>query len=257
MELIKVNQNEKGQSVVSARDLHAFLGNKRQFSDWIKQRISDYGFEENKDYTTFSQTSEKGRPTIEYAITIDMAKELSMVERTEKGKQARQYFIEIDKQKKDLDLLTHEEVLQLTMLVKCFSYLENCVYAEQMNMSKFVEQSKAKNKAYAEFHMQRNRILQLDTDTINKRLNEFCIEHQRSYTKGLTKREKLAIMDKYEILKSGVWDYLTFKGSEHALKLANLCKEMAKITNGEMYKENKTDLFRLQDSEANVLRLNS
>lgn len=96
--------NEQGSQVVSARELHQFLDNKRQFADWIKQRILEYEFIENQDYVTFSQNSEKGRPSTEYAITLDMAKELSMVERTEKGKQARKYFIEAEKQLRSLDI---------------------------------------------------------------------------------------------------------------------------------------------------------
>lgn len=85
---------------VNARELHAFLQNKRQFSDWIKQRISEYDFVENQDFVSFSQNCEKpkgGRPTTEYAITLDMAKELSMVERNEQGKMARRYFIECER----------------------------------------------------------------------------------------------------------------------------------------------------------------
>lgn len=85
---------------VNARELHTFLQNKRQFSDWIKQRIAEYDFIENQDFVSFSQNCEKpkgGRPTTEYAITLDMAKELSMVERNEQGKMARRYFIECER----------------------------------------------------------------------------------------------------------------------------------------------------------------
>lgn len=118
-----------GQQIqtVNARELHAFLGCKTPFSRWIRNRIDDYGFVENKDYArielpagmkmaesggglggiTNAQKShalesmgyesfgQQGR--IEYAISLDMAKELSMVERNEKGKQARQYFIRCEK----------------------------------------------------------------------------------------------------------------------------------------------------------------
>lgn len=85
---------------VDARELHAFLEVGKDFSTWIKDRISQYGFLENQDFGIFPNSGEKsgrGRPTTEYAITIGMAKELSMVERNEKGKQARQYFIECER----------------------------------------------------------------------------------------------------------------------------------------------------------------
>ena len=94
-ELIPIN-NQNGKRAVDARCLHAFLGNKRQFTDWIKQRIEQYGFVENQDFVSFHKfvKRETGATRVtEYAISIDMAKELSMVENNEKGKMARQYFI--------------------------------------------------------------------------------------------------------------------------------------------------------------------
>lgn len=93
---------------VNARDLHAFLEIGKDFTAWIKGRINRYGFIENHDYIIVEKLSEpksgstKARPQMlkEYAISINMAKELSMVERNEKGKQARQYFIECERQAK-------------------------------------------------------------------------------------------------------------------------------------------------------------
>jgi len=89
----------------NARELHAFLENKAHFADWIKDRIEQYGFIENQDYVLVSENSEikrRGgdRRSIDYYLTLDMAKELSMVERNEKGKQARHYFIECERQAK-------------------------------------------------------------------------------------------------------------------------------------------------------------
>ena len=87
---------------VNAHELHSFLEVGRDFSTWIKDRISKYEFVENTDYITLPKTGElenKGlQGKIEYFVTLDMAKELSMVERNEKGRQARKYFIECEKQ---------------------------------------------------------------------------------------------------------------------------------------------------------------
>ena len=100
-ELIKITEKE-GQQLVDARELHEFLGNKRQFADWIKQRINQYGFIENEDFS-ISQICEKGgRPRTDYIITVDMAKQLSMVENNEKGNQARKYFIQCEKKLKEV-----------------------------------------------------------------------------------------------------------------------------------------------------------
>lgn len=84
---------------VNARDLHEALGVGRQFTDWIKDNLKD--FQENQDFIIFSQKREKmgkGRPTKDYALTLDTAKHICMMARCEKGRQLRQYFIEVEKQ---------------------------------------------------------------------------------------------------------------------------------------------------------------
>ena len=89
---------------VNARELHKFLESKQDFSTWIKNRIKDYGFLENQDYILLHKKMEQeenshgGNNKVEYYISLDMAKELAMVERNEKGRQARRYFIECEKQ---------------------------------------------------------------------------------------------------------------------------------------------------------------
>ena len=114
MELIKIS-NVEGKETVNARELHDFLENKRQFSDWIKQRIEQYGFEPEKDFISVSQNCENGGRRNEYFLTIEMAKELSMVENNEKGQQARRYFIECEKRLKAVFQIprTYSEALRL------------------------------------------------------------------------------------------------------------------------------------------------
>jgi anti-repressor protein len=88
---------------VNARDLHAFLEVGKVFGAWITERIDQYGFVVGKDFEVFSETGNNplgGRPAIEYALSLDMAKELSMVERNEKGRQARQYFLDCERRAK-------------------------------------------------------------------------------------------------------------------------------------------------------------
>jgi phage anti-repressor protein len=98
-ELIKVTANEQGSQVVSARELHKFLEVKTEFAKWCK-RMFEYGFEENKDYILVVKNDERvwgGNNKTDFALTLDTAKEISMVQRTDKGKQARLYFIECEK----------------------------------------------------------------------------------------------------------------------------------------------------------------
>ena len=84
--------------VTDARKLHAQLGILTQFTDWMPRRIEEYGFVEGIDYLFFSNLRKTtGRPEHGYLLTLDMAKELCMVERTSKGREARQYFIRCEK----------------------------------------------------------------------------------------------------------------------------------------------------------------
>ena len=97
MELIKLTKNEHGIETVNARELHAFLEVKTRFNDWIANRISEFGFSENKDYALFTENLVNGGKRKVFHISIDMAKELSMLERNDNGKQARLYFIECER----------------------------------------------------------------------------------------------------------------------------------------------------------------
>lgn len=99
-EIVPIYENSKGERLINARELHKALNNKRKFVDWMKQRIEQYDFMENEEFWSFSQICEKptgGRPSKEYYISIDMAKELCMVENNNIGKRLRKYFIEVEK----------------------------------------------------------------------------------------------------------------------------------------------------------------
>ena len=100
--LIPVNQSQVGDDLVqtvNARELHEFLGVGKVFAAWIQDRIQQYEFVDGVDYVvTVSKTGIRKNVTQkDYFITLDMAKELSMVERNAKGKQARQYFIQCER----------------------------------------------------------------------------------------------------------------------------------------------------------------
>lgn len=92
----------QGAFPANVKFLFYFLEIDTKFADWIKNRINKYSFTENQDYI-IELVYTKGRPRKEYYITLDMAKELCMVENNEKGRQARRYFIECEKRLKNLE----------------------------------------------------------------------------------------------------------------------------------------------------------
>ena len=96
-ELLKINTTDSERITVSARDLHEALEVKTQFKDWFP-RMCEYGFEDGKDFCSKMSKSTGGRPSQDAQITVDMAKEIAMLQRTEKGKEVRKYFIQIEKE---------------------------------------------------------------------------------------------------------------------------------------------------------------
>lgn len=107
MQIIKIAEAEIAGAVVqtvNARDLHAFLEVGKDFSTWIKDRIAQFSFLDGADFVTESRSPVSGSgnrgAATDYFLSLDMAKELSMVERNSKGKEARQYFIECERRAK-------------------------------------------------------------------------------------------------------------------------------------------------------------
>lgn len=111
MELIKVTTNDNHEPVVSGRNLHQALGVKTPYDKWFP-RMTDYGFIENQDFSTFLSESTGGRPATDHVIKLDMAKEIAMIQRTEKGKEVRQYFIQVEK-----DFNSPEKILARAVLI--------------------------------------------------------------------------------------------------------------------------------------------
>ncbi|EFL1756025.1 phage antirepressor Ant [Escherichia coli] len=115
--------------LVNARDLHTFLGVGKRFASWITERIAEYGFVENQDYILVSPNREiKGRGgdrrSKDYHLTLDTAKETAMVERNEKGRQIRRYFIECEKKLRNIQPVQTE--LQFTaeeIILLCYMQL--------------------------------------------------------------------------------------------------------------------------------------
>lgn len=101
-ELINVDIDRQGEQVISGRELHEFLEIKTKYVDWFN-RMLKYGFEENTDYLLLTQKRETNNPKnptteiTDHILKLDMAKELCMIQRTPLGRQARQYFINIEK----------------------------------------------------------------------------------------------------------------------------------------------------------------
>ncbi|EAI6654035.1 phage antirepressor Ant [Campylobacter coli] len=130
----------------NAREIFQFLNSEQEYSNWIKNRISHYNFIENQDYI-IELVYTKGRPRKEYYVTLDMAKELCMVENNEKGRQARRYFIECEKRLKNLEaeqmqkLAFHQSLGYKSQLKQQKEHYENKIKALKYDLEKKKELS--------------------------------------------------------------------------------------------------------------------
>lgn len=113
-------EGSHGGKAVMGRDLHEFLEVRRDYTNWFKQ-MTEYGFSAGQDFTPIlAKNNGRGRPQQDHAISLDMAKEISMIQRTERGKQARQYFIECERRMKQLQ----PELTPEQLMAKVFSLLK-------------------------------------------------------------------------------------------------------------------------------------
>lgn len=145
-ELINVTLNENHEPVISARQLHTALGVTDRFSRWFERMLA-YGFEENTDYVGCEIFHDLARKKVkDYIIKLDMAKEIAMLQRNEKSKEVRKYFIQVEK-----DFNSPEKIMARALLMadKKIKLLEN----ENENLLIELEES-TKNADYLDLILQ-------------------------------------------------------------------------------------------------------
>ena len=163
MEIIKIATTENGLQTVLATELYKFLEPKTQFNNWIA-RMLDFGFVDGLDFWTFLTESIGGRPTKEYILTLDCAKSIAMVQRSPKGKQIRNYFLEVEKQFKAI--ATPQQIQNLyTRLIALES--KQIDYADDWAIDRYLRV----NKLFSEL-----------TNTDRQQLGKLCTKaHKEQY----------------------------------------------------------------------------
>lgn len=117
-ELVPVYETSTGEKVVYGSELHEVLEVKSNYREWIKRRVLDIDAEEDEDFTTVEiPTVSGGTSKKDHIIKLDTAKEMAMLERNEKGKQVRRYFIQVEKKYKSASLATQELSPQLQVMI--------------------------------------------------------------------------------------------------------------------------------------------
>lgn len=186
-ELITVEVNENQEPVVSARELHRVLEVSKRFSAWWETQIS-YGFEEGQDYVgctcRYAANQFGGEQELQdYAMKLDMAKELAMVSKTEKGKEVRKYFIQVEK-----DFNSPEKIMARALKI-AEQQLRN-LKLENAQQHQIIGELQPK-ATYYDLVLQSNQLMPISliakdygmgAPTLNKKLNELGVQYNQSGT---------------------------------------------------------------------------
>lgn len=230
-ELLQINQNENMEPVISGRQLHEFLEVKTAYKDWMPRMI-EYGFEEGIDFSSFLSESTGGRPSTDHLLKIDMAKELSMIQRTDKGKQARQYFIKVEKEynspekvmARALQIANRElSNLRLTNNMQLQQIKElkpKADYTDRILKSKSLVLTSQIAKDYGMSAQQMNK--HLSDLKVQYKANGQWLLYSKYHDKGYTSSETFEFQDKNGNIKTNMTTKWTQKGR---LFLYNLLKE--------------------------------
>lgn len=142
-ELVPVYETDKGIKVVNGRDLHRALESKQDFSTWVKKRLSECDAMENEDFDRLHKKMEANNATmIDYIIKLDTAKEMAMLERNEKGKQVRKYFIQVEEKYKQAAI----NINQLSPELQMFNQIFQQVAKTELEQKRLAERADQQEK---------------------------------------------------------------------------------------------------------------
>lgn len=184
-ELLRVNY-DSDRITLSARELHEFLEVKSKYADWFKN-MSAYGFEENIDYRTISKNLENGGRKKDHEITLDMAKEIAMIQRSEKGKQIRQYFLELERKWNSPEAVMNRALEYSRKQVQALLQTNEKLELENKMKDQQLNELKPKADYYDQILQSKSLVLisQIAKDygygapTMNKKLHELGVQYKQ------------------------------------------------------------------------------
>lgn len=223
--IIMIEVNENG--FVSARHLHEVLKPKRDYSTWIKEMLS-FGLEEGVDFNfhNYVEVRKEGNRDIkrtfkDLLFTIDTAKETAMVSKTKNSREVRKYLISLSNKKDTGLLLSHEEILKLTNVVKAAFIKEFRDVAREKHIDTYLP-VEPKGYDYANANTQRNKVCGINRKALEQRLAKLNI-NPSTIEKGLLK------VDKYELIRISIIDSMMHFGrsKEYAVNVGDFAKRLA------------------------------
>jgi phage anti-repressor protein len=244
--------NHGGDFPYRMAELYEKLGlAQNNYVRWIKSNLLEM-FYEHLDYQEIEKNANEkrspGRYAQDYLLKRRTAEELALLSRTDEGKKLRRWLLDLKDAVETYDYLTHDQVLFLIDLIKVFSFVTNQKAAETAHLNKFLEANKEKvnenDFLYAKFHILRNKTLNITPEQMQERVKRFYDEEDRLIDKK-TKRDILAVLNKYELIGHGAFDFLKSIGkpSETAIRVMDIVLKMAERMEPVMKQKNEDDLF--------------
>ena len=191
-ELLRVNY-DSDRITLSARELHEFLGVKTSFKDWFP-RMCEYGFNESQDFNPlknervqFEGDRQVKRTVQDYQITLDMAKEIAMIQRSEKGKQIRQYFLELERKWNSPEAVMNRALEYSRKQVQALLQTNEKLELENKMKDQQLNELKPKADYYDQILQSKSLVLisQIAKDygygapTMNKKLHELGVQYKQ------------------------------------------------------------------------------
>ncbi len=238
---------------IDARKLHAELGSKRQFGNWINQRIEECDLVEGKDFFTNNKivkrenAKKQGASKVtDYHLTITAAKEVAMMERNAKGKEIRRRLIQLEEQHSQGDLITLDEAALIGEMLDFCRFAVNIKRGYELHKRRYVDDSPLDAKgASVEFERYRNQLMNISKAEIGEMLEQYFEQHGRRI-KAKTKTLQLCAASPADAIKVAVFDWLKVGGSVEsiALRLSRAARHIASARKITIEPMNEDTLFQ-------------
>lgn len=228
--IIPLDISDPREPRVNARDLHAFMEIGKVFGAWITERIEGIGFVQDEDFTVVSKSGKNpqgGRPAKEYLLSLDMAKQLSMIERNEKGKQARRYFIECEKRLRNMPTVPALDFSdRLSMLKLIQETTQEAIVAEEGRLIAVAEVKVLTEEVVAQSVEKEELQQQFNLIAAKVDVGERCVTFKQFFKEteaelGFTSKTGYQYLRDAGILVHGQetkWDLIHMPAAEYALK---------------------------------------
>ncbi|GAC1302805.1 MAG: phage antirepressor Ant [Mucilaginibacter sp.] len=218
--MISVHFSNTDLPFVWASDLHTLLEIKTKLSTWFPRMI-EYGFEEDKDYmrrhknVPSAGTIEKD--SFDWAITIEMAKHIAMMQKTPKGKEIRDYLLNLDKKVTDGEFLNQQQIMALFDICKVMGYFSVQEYFEREHYEKIFKESSVN------WWEERARLFGYTAQELQKALADLGVKYKNQ-------RQAIYKLDRNDLIRIGVVDLFRSMGKSkaYALNVGNIAKIISK-----------------------------